>query len=339
MIRIDGSFGEGGGQILRSSLSLSMVTGQPFRMDKIRAGRERPGLLRQHLTAVRAAVEISGAQVEGASLGSTSLAFTPGVVRAGEYKFAVGTAGSATLVLQTILPPLMLAEGPSLLTLEGGTHNTAAPPFDFLERTFLPLVERMGPRVKAKLNRYGFYPAGGGSFTASIKPSVLVPLHLDSDRGEITSRRVRALAVNLPQHIVQRELDAADELLQWGRESCVWETSRESAGPGNVVMVEVGSKQVLEIFTAFGEKGRSSEQVGEAVALEVIAYMKSNAVCCEHLCDQLLLPMALAGGGSFTATEVSSHAKTNMEVIRQFLPRVRFEVLAVGGGVKIEVGS
>ena len=170
LLQIDGGQGEGGGQILRTSLSLSMVTGQPFMIDNIRAGRQRPGLLRQHLTAVEAAAAVSGAEVDGAELGSTRLTFRPGPVRAGEYRFAVGTAGSATLVFQTVLPALMLAGGASQLVLEGGTHNPAAPPFDYLERVFLPLLERMGPRVRVALERYGFYPAGGGKFMAEIAP-------------------------------------------------------------------------------------------------------------------------------------------------------------------------
>src|ERR1700722_15265155 len=161
MIEIDGSFGEGGGQVLRTALSLSLVTGQPFRIDNIRAGREKPGLLRQHLTAVLAAAEIGGATVEGATLGSTALTFSPGKVKPGEYRFAVGTAGSGTLVFQTILPALMLASAPSRITIEGGTHNHAAPPFDFLARTFVPLVERMGPKIRLQFERYGFYTAGG----------------------------------------------------------------------------------------------------------------------------------------------------------------------------------
>src|SRR5271166_6297783 len=159
---LDGSIGEGGGQILRTALSLSIVTGKPFFIEKIRAGRERPGLLRQHLTAVLAAAEVGGAEVQGASLGSTELTFSPGAIRAGEYRFSVGTAGSGTLVFQTVLPALMLTAEPSRIVIEGGTHNTAAPPFDFLARTFVPLLERMGPKVVLEFESYGFYPEGGG---------------------------------------------------------------------------------------------------------------------------------------------------------------------------------
>ncbi len=205
MLRIDGSFGEGGGQILRTSLSLSMVTGRPFRIENIRARRERGGLLRQHLTAVRAAVEICDGQVEGASLGSTALTFKPGRVKSGDYHFAIGTAGSGTLVLQTVLPALMTADGRSRIVIEGGTHNQSAPPFHFLERAFLPLVRRMGPKVTVQLERYGFYPAGGGRFLAEIQPSgVLQPFDL-AERGEIVSRGVTAIVANLPRHIALRE--------------------------------------------------------------------------------------------------------------------------------------
>src|SRR5512136_2571133 len=170
MITIDGSQGEGGGQILRTSLALSLVTGQPFRMERIRAKRQKPGLLKQHLTAVEAAKTVGCAEVTGAALGSQTLEFKPGPVTPGNYRFAVGTAGSATLVLQTVLPPLLVASGPSTLTLEGGTHNPFAPPFDFLARCFAPVVERMGPRIELKLHRPGFFPAGGGQFEAQITP-------------------------------------------------------------------------------------------------------------------------------------------------------------------------
>ncbi|QOY92053.1 RNA 3'-terminal phosphate cyclase [Paludibaculum fermentans] len=336
MIQIDGSFGEGGGQILRTALSLSLVTGRPIQIDNIRAGRERPGLLRQHLTAVLAAAEIGQAQVEGAVLGSTSIGFVPGPVKAGEYRFAVGSAGSGTLVFQTVLPALMLATSPSKLVIEGGTHNDAAPPFPFLERAFLPLVERMGPRVQVRLERPGFYPAGGGRFTAEILPTVrLKPLHL-GERAEMTGRRVVAIVANLPRDIAEREVKTAARLLEWGPETQVIESTRESAGPGNVVMVEVESRAVTEIFTAFGKVGVSAERVAKVAVLDARAYLGSKAAVGEHLADQLLLPMALAGSGSFTAVKLNRHAQTNMEVIRRFLP-VRFECSEAGGHVAVAV--
>src|SRR5262245_55571056 len=191
MITIDGSFGEGGGQILRTSLALSLVTGKPFRIENIRAGRKNPGLLRQHLTAVNAAASIGQAEITGASIGSTLLTIAPSKITHGNYHFAVGTAGSSTLVLQTVLPALLIADGPTRLTIEGGTHNPFAPPFDFLARAFLPLLTRMGVNVNANLDRYGFYPAGGGRIEITISPTgKLLPLVLES-RGEIRSRQAR----------------------------------------------------------------------------------------------------------------------------------------------------
>src|SRR5437764_3869585 len=215
MITIDGSFGEGGGQILRTSLALSLVTQKPFRIERIRAGRKNPGLLRQHLAAVNAAAQVGYAEVKGADLGSCDLSFAPQAVAAGRYHFAIGTAGSATLVLQTVLPALILADTPSTLVLEGGTHNPYAPPFDFLEKTFLPLLNEMGPQVRARLERHGFYPAGGGRFVVDITPaSRLGRLELN-ERGAITRRAARALVARLPQQIGERELMVIGSKLAW----------------------------------------------------------------------------------------------------------------------------
>jgi RNA 3'-terminal phosphate cyclase (ATP) len=336
-INIDGTRGEGGGQILRTSLSLSLVTGKPFRIDKIRAGRNKPGLLRQHLTAVLAAAEISGAKVEGATLGSTCLTFSPGAVMPGSYRFAVGTAGSGTLVFQTVLPALMLASGPSRLTIEGGTHNPAAPPFHFLARSFVPLVERMGPKIELRFERYGFYPAGGGRFVANIQPvQVLTPIEI-GPRSEITSRRVTAIVANLARHIAHREAETVGEMLNWGPESQVVETTRDSAGPGNVVMVQIDSPEVTELFTAFGQLGVSAETVAAEVAREAREYLVSKAAVGEHLTDQLLLPFALAGSGSFAALKMNLHARTNVEVIEQFLS-VRIRTKESDGFTKVAVG-
>jgi RNA 3'-terminal phosphate cyclase (ATP) len=338
MIRIDGSFGEGGGQILRTSLGLSLATGKAFRIEKIRAGRERPGLLRQHLTAVQAAAAVGGAAVDGAALGSTALSFSPGKVRAGEYRFAVGTAGSATLVLQTVLPALMLGAEPSRLLIEGGTHNRAAPPFDFLERTFLPLLERMGPKVRLQFERYGFYPAGGGCFRAEIEPcATLEPLHL-GERGDITSRRILAVVANLPGHIAVREIETVASMLNWNKDFGRIDQTRNSAGPGNIVMIEIGTSEVTEIFSAFGQVGVTAEKVAGAAAREAREYLVSPAAAGEHLTDQLVLPLALAGAGSFTAQKINMHARTNMEVISRFLT-VRFEIKEEDGFTRVNVVS
>jgi len=320
MIHIDGSQGEGGGQVLRTALGLSLVTGKPFQIEKIRAKRERSGLLRQHLTAVLAATEVGNAKTEGAVLGSKNLSFNPGKVRAGEYHFAVGTAGSGTLVLQTILPALMMADGASRLVIEGGTHNMQAPPFDFLAKTFIPLLNRLGPKVALKLERYGFYPAGGGRFTVEIDPcSAISPVQWIG-RDEVTHRRGVAIVANLARSIAQREIDTLGHMLGWGPECFEIIETKNSTGPGNVVMVEVGTPSITEVFTGFGRLGASAEHVASEAAGAARSYSSSMAFAGEHLTDQLLMLLALAGGGSFSATKISLHAQTNMRVVERFLP-------------------
>jgi RNA 3'-terminal phosphate cyclase (ATP) len=339
MIRIDGSSGEGGGQILRSSLSLSLATGKAFRIENVRAKRERPGLLRQHLTAVLAAAELGGAEVEGASLGSRTLTFIPGTVRPGEHRFVIGTAGSGTLVFQTILPALMTASAPSHITIEGGTHNLQAPPFDFLARCFLPVVNRLGPKISVNLERYGFYPAGGGCFTAIIEPCDHL-VHIDlTERGEITKRSVVAIVANLPRGIAQREIDTIANLLNWGTEHMEIVETKNSVGPGNIALIELAtSTGATELFCGFGRLGASAENVAAEAVKEARAYMVSEAAVGEHLADQLLLPFALAGGGVFTAEKLNRHARTNMDVISTFLP-VSFATCQEGGSTRIEVTS
>lgn len=316
---IDGSAGEGGGQILRTALALSLVTGEAFRIRNIRAGRRKPGLLRQHLTAVRAAIDVGQAAADGAELGSTELVFRPTRIKPGAHRFAVGTAGSATLVLQTVLPALLTASEPSTLVLEGGTHNPFAPPFDFLDRTFLPLINQMGPRVSARLERPGFYPAGGGRFTVTVEPTAkLSPFDL-LERGEIVHRQARALVAALPVAVGERELDVLQGRLSWPRECLAVDNLDPRYGPGNAVLVELGSREITEVFTGYGERGLQAEAVGEAVASEVKAYLAAGVPVGVHLADQLLLPLALAGGGAFRTMPLSRHSLTNLEVLRDWL--------------------
>ena len=319
MIKIDGSEGEGGGQVLRTALALSLATSQPFQIEKIRAGRQRPGLMRQHLTAVQAATAVGGARVEGDAIGSPSLMFEPQAVRGGAYTFSVGTAGSATLVMQTVLAPLLLADGPSTLTLEGGTHNPWAPPFDFLDRVFLPVVRRMGPRVSVTLERHGFYPAGGGRFTVSIDPvAALAPMAI-LERGEIVERRVRGLVANLPRHIADREVKTALHLLNWSSEAGTTEIIDGAAGPGNIVFVEMHGEHASEICTGFGESGVAAEAVANRAAHEARRYLAAGVPVGCHLADQLLPVFALAGGGAFRTLGLSRHARTNAGIVQRFL--------------------
>ena len=318
MLVLDGSQGEGGGQILRSALSLSLVTGTPFRIDNIRAGRPRPGLMRQHLTAVEAAATVSNADVTGAAVGSRVLSFKPGRAKGGDYAFSVGTAGSATLVLQTVLPALITAAEPSTLVLEGGTHNPMSPPFDFLAKTFLPVLGRMGPRVEVVLERSGFYPAGGGRFRVTVVPvAKLAPLLLES-RGEIRARRARAVVANLPRAIAERELSVLATALEWESSAFSIEERMDSIGPGNAVIAEVESEHLTEVFTGFGEKHVRAEAVASGVAAEVRAYLATDAPVGQHLADQLILVLALAGEGSFRTVAPTKHAHTQLDVIKRF---------------------
>lgn len=319
MLTIDGSRGEGGGQILRTGLSLALLTGTPFRIEAIRAGRPKPGLLRQHLTAVLAAAEVGDAEVEGAALRSRSVTFRPRRIVPGDYTFQVGTAGSATLVLQTVLPALVIAADASKLRVEGGTHNLAAPPFEAIHLGFLPLLARMGARVDLRLERHGFFPAGGGSITASIAPvRELSPIEL-LERGALRQCRVTAVVARLPESIATRELAEVRSVL--GRRGASFETRivTDSAGPGNVVNVVVESVRVTEVFTGFGRRGVRAERVAAGVAAQTADYLASQAAVGPHLADQLMIPLAMAGAGAYSTTRPTRHARTNAEVIRQFL--------------------
>ena len=304
--------------MLRTALALSLVTGHPFRIERIRAGREKPGLLRQHLTAVHAAAAVGRAAVKGDELGSTTLTFEPTAIEGGEYRWTVGTAGSATLVLQAVLPALIVAKTPSTLTLEGGTHNPFAPPYDFLARTFVPALRRMGASIDTTLERYGFYPAGGGCYRVSITPaSALQPIAL-LERGEIRVQ-ARALVAALPEGIAKRELTIVRQRLRLDRESCRVETVDSSIGPGNILLIAIEGEPVTEIVTGFGEKQVSAEQVAMRACGEARVLLDAGVPVGSHLADQLLIPMALAGGGVFRTLEPSRHTVTNASVIRQFI--------------------
>ena len=269
-LHIDGGAGEGGGQILRTSLALAAITGQPVRFTNVRAGRSKPGLLRQHLTALRAAAEVCGARVEGDQLGSQTVRFVPGPIRGGKYRFAVGTAGSACLVSQTVLPMLLMADAPSEVVFEGGTHAMGAPSHDFFARVFVPLLQRMGARVTTELETHGFYPAGGGRFALRVEPvTEWTPISLVDDRP-LRVVSVTAMVANLPFTIVERELEAMGEALgvpvEHRRRMGV-----KSPGPGNVVMVELASDTARELVTAFGRREISSEAVAQPAAARAVS--------------------------------------------------------------------
>lgn len=317
---IDGSAGEGGGQILRTSLALSMITGTPFVIEGVRAGRRRPGLMRQHLTCVRAAAAVCGARVQGDELGSGRLVFTPDAVNAGEYRFDVGSAGSAGLALQTVLLPLMMAPGPSRLTITGGTHNPMAPPHPFLANAWLPLLARLGGEVALTLNGAGFYPAGGGQYVVEIPGRTvwapMAPL-LEREAVEIT---LDAVVSEISVKIAERELVAATEALGDAPIAARRRATLRSHGPGNAFWLSATSAAVTNVFAGFGERRLRAEQVARDVVARYQRWRASGAAVEGHLADQLMLPLALAGGGAFTTEEVTLHSWTNAAVIEAFTP-------------------
>jgi RNA 3'-terminal phosphate cyclase (ATP) len=330
MISIDGSEGEGGGQVLRTALALSMVTGKPFTMEKIRGKRAKPGLMRQHLACVKAAAEITGASHEGATVASTRLVFRPGPVRAGGYTFAIGTAGSTTLLLQTVLPALMLLDAPSSVTVTGGTHNAMAPSFDFIDEAFLPLVRRIGFDAHAVLIRRGFYPAGGGEIQVSTRPRLGTQVLALMDAGQRLRQEARAIVANLPYNIAEREAEAFRLALNWPLESCLGRTDADAEGYGNVVVASLVHEHVTEVFTGFGERGVSAERVAGDLATEVKQYIMADAPVGPHLADQLLLPMGLSRGGMFITSQLTAHFHTNARIIETFLP-VEIETALLDG--------
>lgn len=342
MIRIDGSIGEGGGQILRSALALSMALGRPFTISRIRANRPKPGLMRQHLTAVEAAAAISNATVTGASTGSCEFTFEPGEITAGTRTFSVGTAGSTTLVLQAVLPALLFADGPSEITIEGGTHARWAPPFEFMDRALVPLLNRLGSNVTLTLERHGFYPAGGGRLRAVIEPGA-APRSLDVDsRGELRTRRPRVLIARLAREIAERELVRVRERLGWEHDHTCIEMLVRTPSPGNILFLEVASEGITEVFSGIGEQGKPAEAVADEAIDEVVEYLSADAPVGRHLADQLMVPMAIAasrGAGrcGFRTLPLSRHATTNAEIINAFMPgAMRTEV--DGSGTRWSIG-
>lgn len=336
MLDIDGTFGEGGGQILRTSLALSLITQKPFRIRNIRGNRPRTGLRNQHLAAVRAALRVGHAEVSGDSVGSSAISFRPREIIAGHHHFEIGTAGSTSLVLQTVLPALLRAPSPSTLIIEGATHNPMAPSFDFLDRAFLPSLARMGANVRATLERPGFYPAGGGRIRVEIEPVEALRGIDILERGELRRVSAKATVAGLPRKIAERELSAIHKALGLDELETEAEELDPSLGPGNIVTIVAESENVTECFLSFGRRGIRAEAVGREAAEEAREYLDSKAPIGRHLADQLLLPLALAGQGSFRTLAPTSHTRTQAEVIRWFLD-VEIGMREGAGGFDLDV--
>lgn len=331
LLVIDGSQGEGGGQILRTALTLAVLTQRPTRVENIRARRSQPGLRPQHLTAVRAAAAICEGELEGDELGSRTVLLVPtGSARAGEYVFDVaeaaegGSAGSVALILQTLLLPLALAGGESSLTVNGGTHVAWAPSGSYLQHVFLPTLDRMGVRADAELVSWGFYPSGGGTVQVHLPGRGGPPRPVDlSTRGAL--RRVWGIAAvtNLPSHIPQRMANrAANVLSEESLEARVEARRLSGAGPGAGIFLFVEYEGVMAGFSAYGRKGLPAERVAEAACGELLRHHQSGAPVDPHLADQLVVPMAVSEGESRLITsEITPHLLTNVWVVGRFLDR------------------
>lgn len=323
-VQVDGSLGEGGGQVLRVSLALSMALGRPFRMVNIRANRPKPGLKRQHLACVQAAQRICGAEVAGDSINSTEICFTPGSVRPGEYCFDIGSGGSCTLVLQALVPVFLTASGPSRLTVTGGTHVPFAPPFEFLRDTLFPWLEKLGPRLGAHMDRPGFMQIGGGRMTVEIEPvPALNPLEA-CVCGAFIGAEGHIRLYNLDAGIAEREKTAlmAENLRDLGlaeENLCVETKSRAVEGPGNVLLVTVRRESGVTVCTGLGQRGVAAKAVARQAAHRAMSFLRAEVPVEKHLADQLLVPLALAGGGTFLTEKPSLHTKTCMEVLPLFM--------------------
>jgi RNA 3'-terminal phosphate cyclase (ATP) len=344
MVTLDGSHGEGGGQILRSALSLSLLTGRPFRIERIRANREKPGLRPQHLMAVRAAAELGRAEVRGDAVGSRELTFRPGEIEPRDLSFDIGTAGATSLVLHTLFLPLALrAERAVRLTLTGGTFNDKAPSFPFLERTWAPYMTAMGLPVTVAMPSAGFYPIGGGRLEAWIEPARRPRAVVWTDRPPLGAIRGVAGVANLPgRDIAQRMAGRAVERLAEAGFAAAEIAPAEwpGRGRGAAIALAVEHGPYVSTFVGLGERGKPAEVVADEAVAELVAYERADGAVDPHSADQLLLPLALAEGRSvYTVSEVTEHLRTNARTTRAFLDRpIRIDEPTGGGPGRVVVG-
>jgi RNA 3'-terminal phosphate cyclase (ATP) len=340
LVSIDGAMGEGGGQILRTALALSAATKHPFEIVRIRANRLQPGLRPQHVAAVRAAAMVCGARVGGAFEGSPDLRFEPGEVTAGEFRFEIATAGALSLVLQTVLPALALADGPSRVEVTGGTHVPASPPFHYVAQHWAEAVRPLGLDVRLRLERAGFYPRGGGEAAAVVQPwrRPVVPLVLD-ERGPLVMLRGTSAVARVPPDVASRQRSSAEGLLWESRrlESTWQELDLPAASPGSFAMIEAVFEKGRAAFSLLGQRGQRAEVLGERLARTTLRFLEGEGAVDPHLADQLALPMALGGGGRLTTSEVSAHLETVAAVLRLFGVDARTHGRSGGPG-GLEVG-
>ncbi|MEE9337926.1 MAG: RNA 3'-terminal phosphate cyclase [Methylococcaceae bacterium] len=315
-IEIDGSQGEGGGQILRTSISLSACTGQAIKIINIRSGRKKPGLMRQHLCCVNAAAEVCNTKVKGASLGSKMLEFIPGDISAGNYHFSIGSAGSTCLVFQTVLPLFLLTKKPSTLIFTGGTHNPMAPSYDFLKNAFLPILAKMGLNYNMSIEQYGFFPVGGGSWRIDISPPKSYKKIEIETRGNLLKIEAKCISAGIPGHVTQREKKTLRTYSDWSNSSITTENVK-SLGSGNIVSILAVYENASEVIDSIGSVGVRAEKVARNALTSLEKYQSSNAPIGEYLAGQLLLPLSVTSGGAYVTGKLSEHTKTNIEVIKK----------------------
>jgi len=328
MIRIDGSYGEGGGQILRTAIALSCVTGEEVEVYNIRANRPKPGLAMQHLKGIEAAKMISDAEVEGLRLGSTRVVFRPRRLRGGRFRIDIGTAGSVTLILQTILLPLLASERDSYVEIRGGTDVKWSPPVDYVTNVTFKALRELGAEVGLRLKARGYYPKGGGSVEVVVRPSKLEGREFENGCGIVEGV---SHCQNLPRNVAERQAKSARKLLELeGYEARIEVEVRKGLSTGSGITLWCGYKGA----NALGEKGKRAEKVGEECAVRMLEELKSDAVFDRHLADQVMPFSAVAKGRTFyTTSEVTLHQKSNAYVINEFLGDV---VSFEGNAVRIE---
>jgi len=322
-LKIDGSYGEGGGQILRTTLSLSILTGKPIEIFNIRVKRKNPGLQAQHLAAILAAQKISQAKTFGAKIGSKILRFEPKKIKPGKYEFDIGTAGSTTLVAQTILLPLAFAKHPSEILIIGGTHNPLAPPFHYFSEIFLPMIEKLGIKVEVKLEKYGFYPKGGGRLRLFVQPIKELKAKNFLERGELLEISGLSVVANLPIDIAKRQkkalIDYLKDLLSIPNEKIKIEQVK-TFSPGTFIFLKAKFENILAGFSSLGEKGKPAEKVGQEVAEQFLRYYQSGQCLDPHLADQIILYLALVKKSfSFTVSILTNHLLTHIWLLEKIL--------------------
>lgn len=321
MVSIDGSEGEGGGQILRSALALAAQTGVPFEIYNIRAKRKNPGLQAQHLASIQAEKEVSGAGVEGASAGSSRIVFRPGRVRGGRYRFSVSTAGSVGLVLQAIYLPLALAQAPSNVVIGGGTHVAWAPTYDYLKEAWLYFMRLIGIGASLRLLRPGFYPHGGGSIEVNFSPCASIrPIHL-TERGPLLEISCYSAQTNLSEEVAQRQVREAKRLLDERGLRAKFETADlRSLSRNTTFALSATFENTVCCYTALGERGKRAEEVAAEACLKFFNFLGAKAALDEYMADQILLPLALARGKSvYTAAKITDHLITNAQTVAKFV--------------------